>query len=196
MNKAEHPSFCACIEGTTKLQHLQVHLPLRGCGRKREDREEQEWGCCCCTRKSRWGLGKAGLRRMQDKALSSQVAWKRVDAGSGSSHKLGAEVTWVQGHLGQFVAEKSSVDSSIHRNNTWLEKPWPEQLEGWESFIKLSFWCPVLVSLSKVYPPGQYLKLSTEFVGWGLTCRAVLCLDLCVVQFCWAVFETIPWLCR
>lgn len=38
MNKAEHPSFCACIGGTTKLQLLQPHLPIRGCGRQRGTR--------------------------------------------------------------------------------------------------------------------------------------------------------------
>lgn len=51
--------------------------------------------------------------------------------------------------------------------------------------------CPcVLVSVC----PGQRLRLSTELMGWGLTCRAVLVLCLCVLQFCWAVFETIAWL--
>lgn len=94
------------------------------------------------------GLGKAGLRRIQDKALSLPfLAWKRVDAGS-EPRELGAQVMWVQGHLGESVPEKSSVDSSIGTTPGW-RNPWTGQLEGWESFTKLGFWCPVLVSLSQ-----------------------------------------------
>lgn len=68
----------------------------------------------------------------------------------GAEGILGAEVTWVQGHLGESVAEKSTVDSSVQRSSTWLEKPlkWAVGRLG-KSVIKLCLWCPVLVSLSQ-----------------------------------------------
>lgn len=77
------------------------------------------------------------------------------------------------GHLGESVAEKSTVDSSVHRNNTWLEKPltWAVGRLGIIYQAGSLVACPcVLVTVC----PGQRLKLSTEFMGWGVTCRAVL----------------------
>lgn len=86
VNKAEHPSFCPCVEGTTKLWLLQPHLPIRGCGRQVEGREEQGLSVELLLHKEKQGAGKG--RTEEDAGQTFLIPrWKRVDAGPGSSHE-------------------------------------------------------------------------------------------------------------